>query len=464
MDSVQLSSEPDAHFVFKFAQASGRELRYELVEPLARETDYRFAVEAKASSDALLDPPYTFSFTTGIEPRPEPELPPEIRLSPSDAATGVELTPKLSFSFSKRMDQTSVESALHFQPDAQCGELTWNDEGSALDCVIAGGLPPATTITVTLDATASAADGSHLDEPWTSTFTTRARPALVSTSPEDGRVVADLSGSVVLVFEANTSMDEASLETAFRYVTPAGHPIMEASCFFERCTLTTSEPFDERQVVTWQLSADAVDTSGVALGEAASGTFTTGHRASVVLSAIPALDGTVTEAGAVDASGAELTVGRSGGAATRGLLSFDLAQLPGSLLAFSKATLTLNHVGTNGSTSGFGFLLVSSVDYGSSLTATAFDAPPHGYETCNLLWQCTNETFDAGFSASGGSLWTAPVSRLVQRDIDEKAARSQMRLAFKSDTMAGSNGSEVFSSANAAAASRPSLQIEYWEP
>lgn len=141
-----------------------------------------------------------------------------------------------------------------------------------------------------------------------------------------------------------------------------------------------------------------------------------------------------------------------------------MSQLPANLLAFSRATLTLHHQGTTGSTAALDFLLVTSLGYGSALTASAFDAPIHTYETCNLIWQCENEAYDAGLSASAGAVWTAPVSALVQRDLHENAPRSQMRIAFESDTVATTNGTEIFSSANAAAASRPSLEIEYWEP
>lgn len=63
--------------------------------------------------------------------------------------------------------------------------------------------------------------------------------------------------------------------------------------------------------------------------------------------------------------------------------------------------------------------------------------------------------------ASRDGPWLAPVSTLVQRDIDEESTRSQMRIAFKNDTTA--TGTAAFSFANAAA-NRPSLEIEYWEP
>ena len=462
-EAIHLSSKPKTQPIFKFSEASGREFTYDLMESLGRETEYRFTVEATALSGAELDPPYTFTFTTGIEPRPDAELPPQIGLSPADRAVGVELEPTLSFFFSKAMEPATVEAALHLDPVGQCSTLTWNSDGTKLDCAITDALPPATTVSVTLDASASATDGATLDEPFTSTFTTRSRPTLVSTVPADGEVVAGVDGRVVLEFAPNNSMDAASLKTAFRYVSPAGHPVMDANCFFEKCTITTSKPFSEREKIAWELSTEATDSTGIAIGETASGTFSTGHLTTITLDADPALDGSVTEAGTVDASGQKLSVGRNAGKAIRSLLSFDLAKLPSNLLAFSTATLSLNHELTSGTTSGLGFLLVYSVDYGTSLTASAFDAPINTYESCNLLWQCSPLAFDAGLSASAGQQWTSPVSDLVQRDLGEKVARSQMRIAFKSDTTATSNASETFTSANAAA-NRPSLQIEYWEP
>lgn len=70
LGSVRVSSEPATSPVFKFSSASGRELTDELMEPLARETDYRFTIEATSLSGA------------GLEP--------------TDGATGVELQPALA--------------------------------------------------------------------------------------------------------------------------------------------------------------------------------------------------------------------------------------------------------------------------------------------------------------------------------------------------------------------------------
>jgi len=376
---------------------------------------------------------------------------------------GVSLTPTLSFFFSKAMAPKTVEEALRFEPKATCGKLSWNADATKLDCLVTQALPPATTFTVTLDASATSGDGVPLDNAFTSTFTTRLRPMLVSTAPADGQVVGGLDGSISLTFAPNTSMDEASLETAFHYLSPTGHPVAHASCFFEKCTITTSAPFAERQTVKWELSTDAVDRGGVALSETVAGSFKTGRLAVLELPADPSLDGSVTEAGMVDASGTKLNVGRSGGAAVRSLLSFDLAALPGNLLALSKATLQLNHEAVGGAPADLGSLLVYSVDYGAALDAGAFDTPAHTYQTCNLLFECSLQTFDAALSQSAGNLWTASVSDLVQRDLGEKAAGSQMRVAFREDTLKTSTGTETFTSANAAA-NRPLLQIEYWEP
>ena len=289
------------------------------------------------------------------------------------------------------------------------------------------------------------------------------RPLLVSTAPADGEVVGGLDGSISLTFAPNTSMDEASLMAAFRYLSPAGHPVMSASCFFETCTIATSKPFPERQKVTWELSTDAVDSSGVAIGESATGSFTTGHLATITLQADAALDGSVTDAGTVDASGKKLNVGRSADAAARSLLSFDLSSLPPNMLAFSKATLQLNHEATIGAPAGLGLLFVYSVDYGTSLTASAFNAPFHTYQSCNQLLQCTMEAFDAGLAQTNGDLWTSPVSYLLQRNLGDQATRSQMRIAFSDDAIQTSSATEVFTSANATA-NRPTLEVEYWEP
>ena len=462
-ESVKLTLDPEADLTFRYSESSGRDFTYEIADYLARLTEYHLKVEAVALNGTALDPAFEISFTTGIEPRPDSEQPPEVYVSPPTGTSNVALAPTLSLSFSKAMDRASVEDALHIDPEASCGELNWSADATKLDCVVTDVLPPATTFTVTLDASASSADGVPLDQAFTSTFTTRLRPTLVSTAPADGEVVAGLDGSITLTFAPNTSMDEASLRTAFRYVSPAGHPVGNVSCFFEKCSIATGVPFTERQTVKWELSTDAVDTNGVAIAETAAGSFKTGHRAVVTLPADPALDGSVTEAGTVDKSGTKLSVGRSAGGAVRSLLSFDLTDLPANMLAFSQATLQLNHEPVGGAPADLGFLLVYSVEYGAALDASAFDTPIHTYKTCNLLFECTMEAFDAGLSPSAGNLWTAPVSDLVQRDLGEKAARSQMRIAFKEDTTQTSSGVETFTSANAAA-NRPTLEVEYWEP
>jgi Big-like domain-containing protein len=462
-ESVKLRLQPEADLTFRYSESSGRDFTYEVTDSLARLTEYHLRVEAVSLGGAALDPPFEISFTTGIEPRPDSEQPPAVYVSPADGAAGVSLAPTLSFSFSKPMARKSVEDALHFEPAASCGALTWTNDATKLDCVVTEALPPATSFTVTLDASASSEDGVPLDEPFTSTFVTRLRPTLVSTAPADEEIVAGVDGSVALTFAPGTRMDETSLRAAFRYLSPAGHAVANASCFFEKCTITTDTPFAERQTVKWELSTDAVDDSGVAIADTATGSFKTGRRALLALPADPALDGSVTEAGSVDKSGTKLSVGRSADGAVRSLLSFDLAALPASMLAFSQATLKMNHEPVGGAPADLGYLLVYSVDYGTALDASAFDTPVHTYDSCNLLFQCSMVAFDAGLSPSAGNLWTAPVGQLVQRDLDAKAARSQMRLAFKTDAAQSSSGTETFTSANAAA-NRPVLEVEYWEP
>lgn len=461
--SVRLVTKPKAPLSLRSAEAGDRELTYELSESLSRLTKYRVQVEAQSADGEQLDPPYAFSFTTGIEPRPEVEQPPLVVVSPSNGTLGVSLTPQLSFSFSKPMERSSVERGLQLEPEATCDELSWNDEGTLLECAIAEALSPDTTYTITLDASARSEDGAPLDEAFTSTFATRRRPVLVSTLPADGDVVGGVEGTFELTFAPGTSMDQSALESAFRYLSPAGHPVLGASCFFEKCTITTSQPFSEQQQVSWELTTDAVDNAGVALGANVSGSFSVGRRLVTALPAAADLDGDVTEGGVVDAAGSKLSVGRNANEAVRTLLSFDLAQLPPDMLALSKATLQLNHEASTGAPNGLGSLLVYSVEYGASLQSSAFDVPVYAYDTCNLLLQCTKEALDAGLALSSGNLWTSPVTRLVQHDLDAQAARSQMRISFTKDTTVTSAGAQVFTSANAAA-NRPTLSVEYWAP
>jgi hypothetical protein len=460
--SVRLVTKPKAPLRFRFSEAGDRELTYELTEPLARLTRYRVTVEASAQDGDVLDPAYELSFTTGIEPRPEAEQPATVVASPPDGAEGLSLTPTLSLAFSKAMDHASVEQALHFEPEASCAELTWNEESTSLECVVQEALLPATTYTVVLEASASTQGGVPLDEAFRSDFATRPRPRLASTFPVDGGVVGSVEGTFELTFAQGTSMDQAALASAFRYLSPLGHPILGASCFFEKCTITTNEPFAEKQDVSWELSEDAVDNAGVALGEAVHGSFKIGQRVLVTLPAEPELDGSVTASGTVDASGPKLSVGRTASGAVRSLLSFDLMQLPPEMLALSRATLQLNHEATSGAPASLGSLLVYSVEYGASLTAKAFDTPYYSYQTCNLLLQCTSEALDAGLSPSSGNLWTSPVTNLVAHDLDAQSTSSQLRLEFTKDSTSGT-GVEVFTSAEAAS-QQPTLEVEYWAP
>jgi hypothetical protein len=136
---------------------------------------------------------------TPAQPRPTPmPLPPAI--VESDPPPGGELTLDglLTLYFNQPMQRTSVEAALSLRP-SQLGSLTWQDDTTL---VISPTQPfaPQSTVTVTLDTGAQAANGLALPQPVQLEYRTAGYLRLTQALPEPGAYDVDPTSAIAVTF------------------------------------------------------------------------------------------------------------------------------------------------------------------------------------------------------------------------------------------------------------------------
>jgi len=142
-------------------------------------------------------------------------------VSPYDGAEGVRLEERIRISFRTSMNTESVESAFHVEPEVE-GEFSWHDgriKGvagiSQLLFVPKDQFATNTYYQVTIDTTASDAEGIRLSEPYQFSFTTEPIKIL-STRPSHKETWVSPYTGVTIRF--NSVMDAESVTSAFKMV------------------------------------------------------------------------------------------------------------------------------------------------------------------------------------------------------------------------------------------------------
>lgn len=134
---------------------------------------------------------------------------------PSDRVQGVRVTDRIRITFRTKMNQGSVEGAFHVEPKIE-GDFSWNyGSRSALEFVPRDPFMTNTTYQVTVDTTASDADGIKLSKPYRFSFTTEPI-RIVSTFPRHKETWVSPTTAVTITF--NTSMNRESVISAFKMV------------------------------------------------------------------------------------------------------------------------------------------------------------------------------------------------------------------------------------------------------
>ena len=241
---------------------------------LAFLTEYVIGLAATASSAANVPllAAYSFKFTTARD-LTQPAL---TGFTPTDTSTNVSYLSAITLSFSKPMNQSSVQNA--FGATFNC-TWTWATTQSA-SCQPTVPLEQFTAYRISLANSATDLSGNALQAAYGFTFTTgSAPPRIVSFSPNPrfGTNVA-ITAPIVLTFSEpmNKATTEVAMLVKIGAATKAGSLTWNPECVsnanpslsFNNCTVLTytpATPYPYGITVTWTLSTAATDLTSTPL-------------------------------------------------------------------------------------------------------------------------------------------------------------------------------------------------------
>ncbi len=272
-------------------------------------------------------------------------------------------------------------------------------------------------------------------------------PSVVSVSPADGATGVAKDAPIVVTF--SEPMNQGSAQAAFQSATlgPA------TFSWNTEGTVMTVKPnaalayTSSGKAYTFSETTTATDRAGNALGSDTAATFKTYREITATLNSDPAVDGMVYNNNDVYKTTSILAGDFADNSSVRGFTSFDLSSLPDGLTPdhIEKASLRMYVANITGSPFSKLFppvtctpycfflgksVVVESVNFGPSLTGTAFDTTPLGGLTAGLYGESSGPILLLGTTEGWNS---GDVSAMLRADWQEKTARgarSQYRLKF----------------------------------
>lgn len=307
--------------------------------------------------------------------------PPEVaQAQPAAGSSDAAINAAISITFSEPMNEASVEGAVSIAPSV-AGSVTWDESGATYTLAPNAALAGSTQYTVTVGVGAKDAAGNALAAPHVYSFTTAAvadttKPSAVSSAPGTNEMGVARNANISITF--SEPMNKAATQAAFSITSPAGFTTGAYSWSADGRTMTFNPQgtFAFGQPVAWRVTTDAQDLAGNALTQAISRGFYVVRQGTLVLEAMPALDGHITSAGTVSTGASMLFVGDSVNVPSyRGFLSFDLNALPENLLRVTNASLYVFLHAKNGDPVANlgGAAKLERVSYGNALTASDYD-------------------------------------------------------------------------------------------
>ena len=186
---------------------------------------------------------------------------------PDEPARGLTTT-SLEVAFSELVVANSGEDALSIEPGI-AGSVSWS--GSIMTFTPDRPLALATRYTVSVaEGVEDLAGNAMTDPPPAFVFETTGPPELVEFRPEDGASDVALDAAIELRF--STLMDTASVEAAIRLRPAFAHDVRWSGQLLE---IVPTEPLRAETDYRVEIGQDALDVSGVALGEPIRLGFTT---------------------------------------------------------------------------------------------------------------------------------------------------------------------------------------------
>lgn len=151
-----------------------------------------------------------FSFTTSSI-----EAPSIISFSPANGSSDLSTSPVLQISFDKSMNQNSLLSAITYSSENLGAKQAWNETGTVLTITFEQTLEYNHTYEVVISSSAESETGTKLAGKYFYSFTTLARPKILSA----GVFPSDQAGSVasdsVILIPFDRSMQQTKVQQAF---------------------------------------------------------------------------------------------------------------------------------------------------------------------------------------------------------------------------------------------------------
>ncbi len=401
---------------------------------LARETSYTLTVQATGVRGQVLSPPFTLTFTTGVTPIPPEEVVPAVEwVIPVDGASAAVETTPVRLRFTKPMDRPSVEAAFSLTPPTPCA-FSWSYDSRELTCSPQPHLATDQGYQLQLASSARSADagGLSLASDFQASFHTAGPPTLVSIDPADGARGLRPDRAVTLRF--SKPIDCGSVVSAFHFTAPIYATESAPGCMSGNTEyrLRASDDFPYDTDIVWTLDATVVDAVGNPLVAGASGDFHTARVATQVLPALGTADGFVDADGGVNLTSAVVTAGvYADGTEVRGLLSFDLGQLPAETVGISHALLRVTQLEADPALFQDGAINAFSVPFGPAPSSAAFNQAVDLRLACVFLFCFPDPVRSPLTSSATPGPRSAEVTYKVNQDFNDRAARhglSQFRI------------------------------------
>ncbi len=263
-----------------------------------------------------------------------------VSVTPGENTTGVGLNRTVTAAFSRDIDADTVTTetfVVSASGSAIDGVVSYDEETKEATFTPENPLSPDVTYEASIISDGLLdADGVALGSGKTWEFTTSPRPVISSVSPADGEQNAPINSTIVVTFDR--PMDKDSVEAAVSLATSGGDAVTGTTVYeFDgvdyKATFTPDSPFSAGTNYVITISGAVESAAGVALGSAATFSFTASPRP-VVESLSPSDDGTdvpldaavvVTFDRAMDAASAEAAVGVAvqGGSDVPGTAAYD---------------------------------------------------------------------------------------------------------------------------------------------
>jgi hypothetical protein len=336
--------------------------------------------------------PYTFSFTSQAQPDSTP--PTVVRSQPDQGANMVPRNARVSIVFSEPMNTASVQSAMTVDGAAAAGTFTWAGGNSTLLFI------PSTPFsvgahTVSISNAATDISNNNMASAHSFSFTVinafdTSAPGVASTTPANNAVAVLTESCAANPVRTTISvtftepMDRSSVEQSLR-VSHGASQLAGQVTFNPNSTVATFTPtmtLPNGAVITVSITG-ALDLSGNTL-PASTFSFTTIERRTTTLLAEASKTGYVANSVAVSpvvAVPAAPTVGElvEPVAAARGFIGFPSTTAVTTMSCIREARLTVEQLGVTGTpfgSSNLGSLFVDTVDIGTALDMSDFDAMP----------------------------------------------------------------------------------------